>query len=96
MRGGRDADTVAAIAGGLLGAAYGASAVPARWRLALHGWPGLRSRDLVALATAIATGSSPAYPVYGGGDAPRLSCRTPTIRVSCSPTSALCVNCPPE
>ena len=29
VRGGRDADTVAAIAGGLVGAALGASAVPA-------------------------------------------------------------------
>ena len=54
VRGGRDADTVAAIAGGLLGGLYGASAVPARWRLALHGWPGLKARDLVSLATAIA------------------------------------------
>jgi ADP-ribosylglycohydrolase len=68
-RGGRDADTVAAIAGGLLGAAYGASAVPARWRLALHGWPGLRSRDLTALAAAAAGGTT-ARPVYGGGDRP--------------------------
>ena len=48
-----DTDTVAAIAGGLLGAAYGASAVPGRWRRLLHGWPGLRSRDLVALSTRI-------------------------------------------
>ena len=31
---GYDTDTVAAIAGGLLGAAYGASAVPGRWRYA--------------------------------------------------------------
>jgi ADP-ribosylglycohydrolase/protein-tyrosine phosphatase len=53
VRGGGDTDTVAAIAGGLLGAVYGASAVPARWRRVLHGWPGLRSRDLVALATRI-------------------------------------------
>jgi ADP-ribosylglycohydrolase len=53
VRGGRDADTVAAIAGGLLGAAYGASAVPASWRSALHGWPGLRAQDLVNLAEAI-------------------------------------------
>jgi ADP-ribosyl-[dinitrogen reductase] hydrolase len=53
VRGGNDTDTVAAIAGGLLGAAYGASAVPAEWRRVLHGWPGLRTRDLVALATRI-------------------------------------------
>lgn len=54
VRGGRDADTVAAIAGGLLGGAYGASTVPARWRLALHGWPGLRANNLITLATAAA------------------------------------------
>jgi ADP-ribosyl-[dinitrogen reductase] hydrolase len=53
VRGGNDTDTVAAIAGGLLGAAYGASAVPANWRRVLHGWPGLVTRDLVALATRI-------------------------------------------
>lgn len=53
VRGGNDTDTVAAIAGGLLGAAYGASAVPARWRLMLHGWPGLTTRGLIALADKI-------------------------------------------
>jgi ADP-ribosyl-[dinitrogen reductase] hydrolase len=53
VRGGRDADTVAAIAGGLLGAAYGASAVPEDWRLAIHGWPGYKAPDLVRLATEI-------------------------------------------
>jgi ADP-ribosyl-[dinitrogen reductase] hydrolase len=53
VRGGNDTDTVAAIAGGLLGAAYGASAVPAEWRRVLHGWPGMRTRDLVELASMI-------------------------------------------
>jgi ADP-ribosyl-[dinitrogen reductase] hydrolase len=53
VRAGNDTDTVAAIAGGLLGAAYGASAVPAQWRRLLHGWPGIRSRDLVALTNRI-------------------------------------------
>ena len=53
VRGGHDTDTVAAIAGGLLGAAYGASAVPSRWRVALQGWPGLTTRGLVQLATKI-------------------------------------------
>lgn len=53
VRAGGDTDTVAAIAGGLFGAAYGASAVPARWRRLLHGWPGIRSRDLVALVNRI-------------------------------------------
>ena len=59
VRGGGDTDTVAAIAGGLLGAAYGASAVPADWRRVLHGWPGLRTRELVALATRIVKADKP-------------------------------------
>jgi hypothetical protein len=50
VRGGRDTDTVAAIAGGLLGARWGASAAPMAWQRILHGWPGLRGRDLIALA----------------------------------------------
>ena len=53
VRGGGDTDTVAAIGGGLLGAVYGASAIPGEWRRALHGWPGLRARNLVALAARI-------------------------------------------
>ncbi|MBM9460205.1 ADP-ribosylglycohydrolase family protein [Nocardioides sp. zg-536] len=47
---GNDTDTVAAIAGGLLGARWGASAVPAQWRRVLHGYPGLRGEQLVHLA----------------------------------------------
>jgi ADP-ribosyl-[dinitrogen reductase] hydrolase len=53
VRAGDDTDTVAAIAGGLLGARYGASAVPAEWRRLLNGWPGLRTRGLVALVNRI-------------------------------------------
>lgn len=53
---GHDTDTVAAIAGALLGARWGASAVPARWRRILHGYPGLRGEDLATLAT-LAAGS---------------------------------------
>ena len=56
VRAGNDTDTTAAIAGGLLGARWGASAVPARWRRKLHGWPGLHARDLVALAVRTANG----------------------------------------
>lgn len=50
VRGGRDTDTVAAIAGGLLGARFGATAVPPEWRAKVHGWPGLTADDLVELA----------------------------------------------
>ncbi|MCA1720659.1 MAG: ADP-ribosylglycohydrolase family protein [Actinobacteria bacterium] len=56
---GGDTDTVAAIAGGLAGAAYGGSTVPARWRRVLHGWPGLRSRDLSRLAVLTVRGGRP-------------------------------------
>ncbi|WP_207454666.1 ADP-ribosylglycohydrolase family protein [Desertivibrio insolitus] len=59
VRGGHDTDTVAAIAGSLAGARWGASAVPARWRRVLHGWPRLRARDLVALAALAARGGQP-------------------------------------
>jgi len=59
VRGGRDTDTVAAIAGGLLGAAHGASAVPSAWRLLVHGHPGLRAPDLVELAALAARGGRP-------------------------------------
>ncbi len=49
VRAGNDTDTVAAIAGGLLGARWGVSAVPLTWQRDLHGWPGLRYPDLVEL-----------------------------------------------
>lgn len=52
VRAGHDTDTVAAIAGSLLGARYGASAVPTQWRRMVHGWPGLRAHDLVELAVS--------------------------------------------
>lgn len=47
---GTDTDTVASIAGQLLGACYGTSAFPDRWREDVHGWPGLRADDLADLA----------------------------------------------
>ncbi|MGC5258231.1 ADP-ribosylglycohydrolase family protein [Gordonia sp. DT218] len=61
---GNDTDTVAAIAGGLLGARWGASAVPWQWRRAVHGWPRFDDRasdahDLVALATLTARDGHP-------------------------------------
>jgi len=50
VRIGHDTDTVAAIAGSLLGARWGLSAVPLRWKALLHGWPGYDARDLTRLA----------------------------------------------
>ncbi len=67
---GGDTDTVAAIAGALAGAAYGGSTVPARWRRVLHGWPGLRSRDLTRLAV-LAVGNGQCAP-EGWPDVPRM------------------------
>ncbi|WP_250645995.1 ADP-ribosylglycohydrolase family protein [Propioniciclava coleopterorum] len=51
---GNDTDTVAAIAGALLGARYGVSGLPTDLARRVHGWPGLRGRDLVRLALATA------------------------------------------
>ena len=58
VRAGHDTDTTAAIAGGLLGARWGASAVPQRWRRMLHGWPGMTARNLVALGVLTARGGA--------------------------------------
>ena len=58
VRIGDDTDTVAAIAGALLGARWGAAAVPDRWRRMLHGWPGLDAAGLVRLALLTASGGA--------------------------------------
>lgn len=64
VRGGNDTDTVAAIAGGLLGARWGVSAIPAQWRRATHGWPldhnrePTRARQLIDLATLAGRGGA--------------------------------------
>jgi ADP-ribosyl-[dinitrogen reductase] hydrolase len=92
VRGGRDTDTVAAIAGGLLGARWGASAVPLAWRRIMHGWPGLRGRDLIALALCTANGGQPGPPAgrasrwstTPGSPGPAPSPPIPTTAPSCS------------
>ncbi|GAA2021631.1 hypothetical protein GCM10009839_18440 [Catenulispora yoronensis] len=53
VRAGDDTDTVAAIAGVLLGAAWGRAAIPVEWQQRVHGWPGLRVDDLASLAERI-------------------------------------------
>jgi hypothetical protein len=69
VRGG--GDTVAAIAGGLLGAAHGASSIGHTHRRAIHGWPGLRARDLIwlAVSTTLTGGTHP----DGWPTAPRVT-----------------------
>lgn len=77
VRGGRDADTVAAIAGALVGAAHGLSAIPLRWRRVLHGWPHVnanasgeprltREGDLVILAEKILNPAFVSAPTLAG------------------------------
>jgi len=51
-----DTDTVGAIAGAMVGARWGASAVPASWRRIVHGWPGLTGMDLARNGAALAGG----------------------------------------
>ncbi|MFF3615049.1 ADP-ribosylglycohydrolase family protein [Streptomyces sp. NPDC002580] len=58
VRAGTDTDTVAAIAGALLGARWGCSGVPLEWQRAVNGWPGLDGTDLVRLALLTSRGGS--------------------------------------
>ncbi|MCA1781435.1 MAG: ADP-ribosylglycohydrolase family protein [Dermatophilaceae bacterium] len=55
---GHDTDTVAAIAGGVLGGLRGLQEVPSRWLDVINGWPGYRADDLVRLALASVKGAS--------------------------------------
>ncbi len=47
---GGDTATAGAIAGGLLGARWGMSAIPLQWRRRINGWPGIRDAELTHLA----------------------------------------------
>lgn len=53
VRAGDDTDTVAAIAGALVGARWGRSAIPEGYLTAVHGWPGYRADGLTALTEEI-------------------------------------------
>lgn len=64
VRAGGDTDTVAAIAGAMLGARWGATAVPFRWRRLLNGrgpdpTPGMSAADLDRLARLAHRGGAP-------------------------------------
>lgn len=59
VRSGGDTDTVAAIAGSLLGAIWGSTAVPSKWRLKLHGYPSASHKDLIELGILTATHGQP-------------------------------------
>jgi ADP-ribosylglycohydrolase/protein-tyrosine phosphatase len=72
VRAGTDTDTVAAIAGALLGARWGCSGIPLQWQQAVHGWPGhTTGADLVRLA--VLTARSGSDDAQGWPSAPRMS-----------------------
>lgn len=58
IRGGNDTDTVAAIAGSLAGALWGATQVPLAFKRVLHGWPGLDANNLTNLALLATRGGA--------------------------------------
>lgn len=58
VRIGGDTDTVATIAGALIGAGFGASAVPAEWTAQVHGWPGLTATQFADMGEKIVTVSA--------------------------------------
>jgi ADP-ribosylglycohydrolase len=51
---GNDTDTIAAIAGALLGARWGMSGIPQEWLEVVHGWDGYRAAELAHLALRVA------------------------------------------
>ncbi len=91
VRGGGDTDTVACVAGALLGALWGYSAVPLQWRRPPIGWPGLRGcatscawpTPSTAGACTPATGRTPSTSTTRGGAAPGRSPCTRTTTASC-------------
>jgi ADP-ribosylglycohydrolase len=83
VRAGTDTDTVAAIAGALLGARWGCSGIPLAWQQAVHGWPGLTGADLVRLAVRTARGGSD--DAHGWPSAPRMSVDRCTTRCASQP-----------
>lgn len=54
VRGGMDTDTVAAIAGSLIGAASGLAGIPKQWVEMVHGWPGMRMQELIDISSELA------------------------------------------
>jgi hypothetical protein len=69
VRAGNDTDTVAAIAGALLGARWGSSAIPLNWQREVHGRPGNRAADLIRLAVLTTQRGRGADSPWPGSDA---------------------------
>lgn len=82
VRAGTDTDTVAAIAGALLGARWGCSAIPLEWQQAVNGWPHNTAPDLVRLAVLTAQDGqedSDGWPSAPRVPAPSASRRARTV-----------------
>ena len=97
VRGGGDTDTVAAIAGGLLGATYGASAIPFHWRLVLRAGQASESADSPSWPTrsSIKALRSRSMPAMGPGAVSPNRCGIPTTTTCGSAPPQLCTSCPP-
>ncbi len=63
---GGDTATAGAVAGGLLGARWGVSAIPLKWRRYVHGWPGITDADLIRSAWQVLAGQP--WPAQFGED----------------------------
>ncbi|MFW6597331.1 ADP-ribosylglycohydrolase family protein [Propionibacteriaceae bacterium Y2011] len=90
---GHDTDTVASIAGSLLGARWGYSAIPWQWRRILHGWPGGTAKSLADLAVLAIRGGKPDshgwptierldYTSWSGHDSYAVHPHDPAVRLS--------------
>lgn len=64
---GHDTDTVAAIAGAVLGGRWGASAIPQEWQANLHGW-GMHTGFSPSIAGAAAVTALATLTLQGGAD----------------------------
>ncbi len=63
---GGDTATAGAVAGGLLGARWGVSAIPLKWRRYVHGWPGITDADLIRAVWQVLAGKP--WPAQFGED----------------------------
>ena len=82
VRIGGDTDTVAAIAGALLGARHGTRYIPREWAFAVHGWPGVRGIDVSRMGRRTAQHGLFDASV-GGSDASGTALTTPETGQSC-------------
>jgi ADP-ribosylglycohydrolase len=81
VRAGDDTDTVAAIAGGLLGGFWGQSAVPLAWTREVHGYGECRAHDLVSMAVLAGASGRPDDRGWPGVHRVHYGSLAPSLRV---------------